>query len=167
MNCNGSFSAIIGVALVVLIASIGFTYYSSGVSQKALLEQQDALEVRQHWTNVRFLLDKAAAEALHDVAASCRTDKDIYKTKLDNSTNGYFVKVLSSTNGSLICEFSNLVVSEQGNSEKFAIRFSFRCEKTGSVSYSGNVEFRKELRENGSACEVWDTQGSPEFREIP
>ena len=68
MNSKGVFSVIVAASLVLLFATIGFTYYSAGLSQKAMIEQQDALELRNHWTNVRYLLDKATEKALYDSA---------------------------------------------------------------------------------------------------
>jgi len=155
MNSKGSFAAIVAVSLIVLISAIGFTYYANGLSQKALLETQDALELRQYFTQVRFLLDKAAAKAFFDSAdASCNLGTP--------NVSAAFDSVLISTNGSFICEISGLPASFSNNSE---FSFTLTCSKAG-ISYSIPIIFKKELRTGATACEVWDIQGNPAFQDI-
>lgn len=160
MNSKGSFSAIIGVALIVLIATIGFTYYSSGLSQKALLEQQDALEARQHWTNLRYLLDKAAAEAVFD---SVQDKSGCNSLSGFNSKLGLYFK--SIIDKSFSCSYSGL--SNNANDlSAIKINFVLTCSKANSVSYSMPVAFDKRLEISGTPlkCRVFDNQGN--FEEI-
>lgn len=161
MNSKGSFTAIVAAALVFLIASIGFTYYSSGVSQKALLEQQDSLELRQHWTNVRFLLDKAAAEALYDTDTSrdCLINAtENYRTKV----NAYFTNVLDDSKTVFLCELSDLSLAIS-NGQEFS--FTLECSKGISFSYSAVVKLQKNLGGTAPDCIVTDVHGN--YQEIP
>jgi len=164
MNSEGSFTAIVAAALVFLIASIGFTYYSTGVSQKALLEQQDALELRQHWSNLRYLLYKAAAEALYDASdSSCSVTPQNYALKVSD----YFGRVLDDSKTVFSCEFSNSP-STISNGQEFS--FTLKCSKSDLLSYSALVKLKKDLRSDGApspSCQVFDVQSVPEFQEIP
>ena len=162
MNFKGSFTAIVAAALVFLIASIGFTYYSSGVSQKALLEQQDSLELRQHWSNLRYLLDKAAAEALYDAdtSANCLIDgTEDYGKKV----NDYFVEVLDESKNVFSCEIPDLTSLTAFDNVEFS--FTLKCSKTNSLSYSAVVKLQKDLSGTAPNCIVTDVQGN--FQEIP
>lgn len=154
MNCKGSFTAIIGAALVLLLAAIGFTYYANGVSQKAMLEQQDSLELRQHWSNVRYLLDKAAAEALYDTAGVLCTPATDYSAKLRNYFGDATFGVLKKTNSVISCEIPNLnsVTAIEGT----GFSFQLKCSRNNSlVSYQNQVALKKSF-DNTSGCKVKD-----------
>ena len=163
MNSKGSFSAIVAVSLVVLIAAIGFTFYSNGVSQKALLEQQDALEVRQHFTQVRVLLDKAAAKALYESknSSACIPPTSNYATNV----RAYFRNALNASNDSVFCELPNLASISPLNDSEYSTLL--KCSKQDSVNYSSTVKFKKKLAGTFPDCTVSDTQGSPAFQELP
>ena len=161
MNSKGSFSAIVAVSLVVLIAAIGFTFYSNGVSQKALLEQQDSLELRNQWAQTRFLLDKAAAKALleHTVYAGTCT---VYSFD-SASVSAYFTTVLNNTKSSVICGIPASGAGSLNVTSPSNIAFKLTCSKAG-LSYSDSVIFEKEVRA-GTGCEVWDIQGDA-FKDV-
>ena len=153
MNSEGSFTAIVSVILLLLIAAIGLTYYAMGSSQNAMLKQQNALELKQHWTNVRQLLDAAAGDALLDADSSKNCAIEVgedYSGKVKEYFNDVN-KSVSSTNSSK-CLIPDLPLVNASNNSEFFVTLS--CEKTGSVSYSSEIVFKKSL--NGPPCAVTD-----------
>ncbi|HIH21752.1 MAG: hypothetical protein J4478_04670 [Candidatus Diapherotrites archaeon] len=159
MNSKGVFSVIVAASLVLLFATIGFTYYSAGLSQKAMIEQQDTLELRQHWSKMRFLLDKAVVDAIFDYSdPTCdTTPRDVSGPSLQSTLQTYFDNTLNSSSDVFSCTVSGLQVRTTPN---FKIDFTLKCEKN-SILYSSAISFEKEFRISASApCQIWDLQGN-------
>lgn len=168
MKSKGSFSAIVGLSLIVLLSSIAVAFYSNSLSQSAFIEQQNSLELRQRWTEARFMLDKTAAKALYNLgtgAENCVVEQDAYANMLA-PPSGYFgfAMQVSESNGK--CEIQGFQVTKPASN--FIIDFDLNCSKGGAF-YLGEVHFEKSIVNIGPAdssdCQVTDVQGN--FVELP
>ena len=157
MNRRGTYSALVAVIALVIIVAVVLNSIVSAQGQESLMQERAIVELKAKWQNLRFVLDKVAADAIADSydRVACGPNED-YADKI----NAYFTTAINNFNGITGADCSAEQLSSGSVTDGTDFSFALTCNQNlsggGQASYSGQLTFNKSSNATpGAVCELW------------
>jgi hypothetical protein len=150
---KGFYSAIIALTAIVLAIAIIVTANQGMALEESALYSKAVISVKAQWQNARFVLDKAASDAIADsvLANGCVFNP----TQARDRMNNYFTGILGEMWGNE-CNLTELELS--GTASNIQINATIECAKyfgeKFNVSYKKSAVFNKAVTASSSPCSI-------------
>ncbi|MCD6479043.1 MAG: hypothetical protein J7L44_04125 [Candidatus Diapherotrites archaeon] len=165
----GVYTTIMAVLVLATIAMVAYTGVATVSEEHTMSYSNIILETKRVWQNARFVLDKAAGEALADfvkdrniLTGVCSDDVsgNDAQAKVEEYLTADLDEMTDPDKGEIGCTFSDFTYAPAGNIATITIKL--QCEyllKRGAgtgfyVNYAKYVTYKKEVTVSGPTCTV-------------